>query len=178
MNELQEIIDGCKKSDRLAQRKLYENYAPRFMGICMRYLPQRDEAEDALTEAFIKIFDKIDTYSEQGSFEGWMRRVLVNECLMVLRKKKRMPFFENPDDTSIPVEAKGLSSLIQSDLLNLLTYLPDGYRTVFSLYVLDGYKHREIAEILGISINTSKSQLILARKRMIELLDKFNYEIS
>jgi len=178
MNELQEIIDGCKQSDRLAQQKLYEKYAPRFLAVCMRYLPRRDEAEDALTEAFLKIFEKIDTYNQQGSFEGWMRRVLVNECLMVLRKKKRLPYFESPDDAVIPVSAKGMSDLIHADLLNLLNYLPDGYRTVFSLYVLDGFKHREIAEILGISINTSKSQLILARKRMVELLEKINYEIS
>ncbi len=174
MDYTDHLIQQCLLGDRTAQKELFQRYAPHLLAVCMRYLPQRDEAEDALTEGFVKIFEKMNTYSGQGSFEGWMKKVVVNECLMILRQKKRQPLTTDANDVQLAMEPKSLQKLISDDILNLLRLLPDGYRTIFSLYVLDGYKHREIAEILGISINTSKSQLILARKKMIELLRQTN----
>ena len=123
--------------------------------------------------AFCKIFKKIDSFSGKGSFEGWIRRIMVNEALMFLRKKYR--FNEHADVTEIPVKAVEVSiedELAAQDILKLLEQLPVGYRTVFNLYVIEGFKHREIAEQLGISINTSKSQLILAKKKLRMLITK------
>jgi len=131
------------------------------------------EAEDALVEAFYKIFTKINRYSGGGSFEGWMKRILVNECLMKIRKSNNFRLhvdIENAYD--LGNEADVISKLSFDELISLMNELPKGYKTVFNLYVLEGYKHREIAELLDISINTSKSQLILAKKRMQELIKK------
>ena len=141
------------------------------LGLCMRYVGAAD-AEDVLIDAFFKVFDKLDMYTGEGSFAGWVRRIVVNEALMHLRKRKRRP---QTDEllTTLPVADTRYTAadrLQADDILRLLEQLPDGYRTVFNLYVLEGYKHREIAEMLGISINTSKSQLILARKRMRDRL--------
>ncbi len=130
------------------------------------------DAEDALVQGFYKIFSKIDQYSGAGNFEGWMRRIIVNECLMMLRKKTN--FMMQVEINNIEVEAPITveDDLAYEELVQLLDLLPTGYRTVFNLYVIEGYKHREIAEILNISINTSKSQLILAKKRMREIIKK------
>ena len=137
----------------------------------MRYLKNIHDAEDVLVAAFFKVLTKLDSYSGEGNFEGWIRRITVNECLMHLRKhqKLKMNVEINPNldhVTTISVE----DELMAADILNLLNQLPMGYRTIFNLYVLEGYKHREIAEMLGISINTSKSQLILAKKKMKALI--------
>ncbi|MBT8220194.1 MAG: sigma-70 family RNA polymerase sigma factor [Bacteroidia bacterium] len=163
---IEEIIRACKKRDRSGQKALYDRYAPQMMSICMRYCRHREDAEDVLCQGMFRILDKIDQYTGKGNFEGWMKRIIINECLMHLRKKKLR--YEEIDDT-IQIESDAISveeQLIYRDVLKLLDQLPTGYRTVFSLYVIDGYKHKEIAEKLGISINTSKSQLILAKKRL------------
>jgi RNA polymerase sigma-70 factor (ECF subfamily) len=165
-----EIVHGCKKQDRKAQKALYDRYSAVMYGVCLRYMKNQADAEDILIEGLFKAMSKIDQFNEEGSFEGWVRRIVVNECLMALRKNNVLKFAEeiqpNLDHTEdLSVE----DNLIAEDLLKLLDHLPNGYRTVFNLYVLEGYKHREIAEELGISINTSKSQLILARKRLEEL---------
>ncbi len=165
----QDIIQGCKKQKRKAQKALYDRYAPILFGLCKRYVSNRQDAEDVLVEGMYKIMVKIDQYSGQGSFEGWMKRIMVNEALMFLRKKQVFTVdIEKADHKSsqmISVE----DELAEKDILNLLDQLPAGYRTVFNLYVIEGYKHREIAELLGISINTSKSQLILAKKKLRSL---------
>lgn len=142
-------------------------------GVCRRYVKTTENAEEVMVEAFCKVFQKIDMYSGQGSFEGWIRRIVVNESLMFLRKKYR--FNEHLDITEIPVKAVQVTiedELAANEILALLEQLPTGYRTVFNLYVVEGYKHKEIAELLEISINTSKSQLILAKKRMQDLVEK------
>ena len=146
--------------------------------VARRYCRRDADAEDVLVAAFYKVFDKIASYSGDGSFEGWIRRIVVNEALMLLRKKhalvKAADIAEvNPGNYAIPAEAA--DRLAEQDILDLLDTMPDGYRTVFNLYVVEGYKHREIAERLGISINTSKSQLILAKKRMREQLQRLGY---
>lgn len=169
----EELIKGCKTNDRLAQKCLYEKYAAKMFGVCKRYVKTIENAEEVVVIAFCKVFQKIDMYSGKGSFEGWIRRIIVNEALMFLRKNYR--FNEHIDITEMPVKAVNITiedELSAQEILALLQELPTGYRTVFNLYVVEGYKHKEIAEILGISINTSKSQLILAKRRMRELVEK------
>lgn len=165
-----EIVQGCKHQDRKAQKALYDRYSPVMYGVCLRYMKNEADAEDMLVEGLFKAMDKIDQFNEEGSFEGWIRRIVVNECLMALRKNHALKFAEEiQPNFDLQEELTVEDTLIAEDLLKLLEHLPPGYRTVFNLYVLEGYKHREIAEELGISINTSKSQLILARKRLEEM---------
>lgn len=166
----QELIQGCKKEDREVQKWLYERYAPMFFALCKRYVKTNEDAEDVLVEGFFKIFTKIDQYTGEGNFEGWMRRIMINESLMFLRKAHTRPYTEEIVNLEQPDNFDVVDELAANDILRLLDQLPDGYRTIFNLYVLEGLKHREIAELLGISINTSKSQLILAKKRMQELM--------
>lgn len=177
-NDLDHIITGCLKNDPGAQKELYELYSPVLYAICLRYMKRSDRAEDVLIESFYKIFTKINTYKQDGSFEGWMKRIVVNEALMELRKNNALnlsvelnPVHEKAVDENI------ISKLGYEEILSLVDQLPDGYRTVFNLYVIEGYKHREIADILGISINTSKSQLILAKKRLQEYIEKKTYRL-
>jgi RNA polymerase sigma factor (sigma-70 family) len=165
-----ELIERCRLLDTRAQRTLYDRFAPKMLGVCRRYLSSREDAEDILVEAMFKVFENIESYSGMGSFEGWIRRIVVNESLMFLRKRKMLLVepetvdLQNSLSHSDPLSIE--HQLAAQDILNLLDRLPIGYRTVFNLYVIEGYKHIEIAELLGISINTSKSQLILAKDRM------------
>lgn len=170
--DLNQIIRACKRDDRKSQKQLYDHYAPLFMSICLRYLKNREDAEDILVHSFYKIFANLHKYSGRGSFEGWMKKLLVNECLMFLRKHNN---FHLSIDNAHFIAADEISitdKLGYEDLIACLDQLPPGYRTVFNLYVIEGYKHKEIAKQLGISINTSKSQLILAKKRMKSIIKK------
>lgn len=172
MVELNDLILACKKQESKAQKELYDRYSPLLFSICKRYLGREDEAEDALMEGFFKILTKLDQYAFNGSFEGWMKRIVVNECLMKIRKRTNLHLvIENvtiESHDTIYIEDK----LAYEDILSLLCLLPPGYRTVFNLYAIEGYKHREIAEILKISINTSKSQYLLAKKKLQTLIKK------
>ena len=151
---------------------MYDRYAPTLLGICRRYLRRREDAEDVLLEGFYRIFSKIDQYTGEGNFEGWMKRIMVNQCLMFLRKNDVLKNSLEIQHYDRPKAARVEGQLTENRILRLLDELPEGYRVVFNLYVLEGYKHREIAEELGVSINTSKSQLIAARKRMAELVER------
>lgn len=170
-----EIIQGCKNQSRSAQKALYDHFSPVMFGVCKRYCKNREDAEDVLVNGLFKAINNIHQFSEQGSFEGWIRRIVVNEALMFLRKRRKITIeieeYHVNGSTGSTIE----DELAAQDILELLEQLPIGYRTVFNMYVLDGLKHREIAEALGISINTSKSQLILAKKRMQDLLAKRAY---
>lgn len=173
----QDIINACKKGERTAQKWIYNRYAAAMLGVCRRYVVSKEDAEDVLLEGFFKVLTKIDQFSGQGSFEGWIRRIIVNEALMFLRKKNHLALASSLEAIDIPtIEGNPVEELKAADILKLLATLPDGYRTVFNLYVIEGYKHREIAELLGISINTSKSQLILAKQKMQLLLQKIDGE--
>lgn len=176
MTEL-ELIEACKIHDRRAQQLFYDRYAPFVFGVCKRYVKNREDAEEVLGEAFYKILTNIHLFKNEGSFEGWMRRVTVNEALMFLRKQHNFNLTVelNPNADSEQDSATAVDDLAARDILILLDGLPTGYRTVFNLYAVEGYKHREIADMLGISINTSKSQLILAKKRLQQLLEELNY---
>lgn len=167
------IIELCKEGDSNGQRQLYDLYSPVLFSMCLRYARTVEDAEDILSEAFYKIFTKISSFKGQGSFEGWMKRITVNEALMSLRKKNTLNMsVELSEVKEQAYDDDIVSRLSYNELLIILEELPPGYRTVFNMYVIEGYKHREIAEHLNISINTSKSQLILAKKKMRELIKK------
>ncbi len=165
----EEIIAGCKRGDRLAQKKLYEAMSAKMFGVCSRYLRDDMEAEDAIINGLFKVFDKIHTYQGNGSFEGWIRRIVINECLMMLRRYNLNLSVEVKESDAQVVDNIE-HQIAEHEILGLLDRLPPGYRTVFNLYVIEGYEHHEIAELLHVSINTSKSQLIKARKKLQELL--------
>lgn len=171
MDEKQ-LIKACIKNDSKAQRLLYEKYDALFFAVCKRYFTDIQQAEDALVKGFLKIFQNLKSYSFEGSFEGWMRRIMINECLMELRKNKI--FHLNVDDysSSISSNQEASQQIEEDDVMKLLDYLPDGCRLVFTLYVIEGYKHKEIAENLGITEGTSKSQLNLAKTKLKEMLSK------
>jgi len=172
------IVSRVKKQDHKAQKALYDKYSPLFFGICLRYLKNAADSEDVLIESFYKIFNKISQFKEEGSFEGWMKRIVVNECLMQIRKKSNLNLHVEIEKAyELKEDPSAVSDINHQDLLALINDLPKGYRTIFNLYVIEGYKHREIAEMLKISINTSKSQLILAKKRMRELYKKKHNQI-
>jgi RNA polymerase sigma factor (sigma-70 family) len=168
----EQLIERCKQQERLAQKLVYEKYAGRMFGLCKRYVKTTENAEEVLMEGFCKVFQKIDMYSGTGSFEGWIRRIMTNESLMFIRRDYK--FNDHVDIQDVQVETFDVTieeKLIAADIIKLLDLLPTGYRTVFNLYVMEGYKHREIAELLHISINTSKSQLILAKRKLKELVE-------
>lgn len=171
MDEKQ-LIKACINNDSKAQRLLYEKYDALFFAVCKRYFTDIQQAEDALVKGFLKIFQNLKSYSFEGSFEGWMRRIMINECLMELRKNKI--FHLNVDDYSSSISSNHEASqqIEEDDVMKLLDYLPDGCRLVFTLYVIEGYKHKEIAENLGITEGTSKSQLNLAKTKLKEMLSK------
>ena len=171
MDEKQ-LIKACINNDSKAQRLLYEKYDARFFAVCKRYFTDIQQAEDALVKGFLKIFQNLENYSFEGGFEGWMRRIMINECLMELRKNKI--FHLNVDDysSSISSNQEASQQIEEDDVMKLLDYLPEGCRLVFTLYVIEGYKHKEIAESLGITEGTSKSQLNLAKTKLKEMLSK------
>lgn len=166
-----ELLERLKAQDRGAQKWLYDRYAPLMFSVCKRYLHSREDAEEALVSGLFKVFSQIDSYAGAGSFEGWIRRIVVNEALMKLRKGNLLVY--PGDDLRVSDAADGFSieaELSAREILDLMDKLPTGYRTIFNLYVIEGYKHQEIADMLGISINTSKSQLILAKEKLRHLL--------
>jgi RNA polymerase sigma factor (sigma-70 family) len=177
-DELDSIIKGCQRKKYRYQKKLYDKYASLLYAICFRYFKNADDANDALQEGFIKIYDKIEAYRGDGSFEGWIKRVQVNICLMQLRKnKKTYALTEEVIDESYAEgeEEDSFYSMDPQILFTMIKGLSDGYRTVFNMYVLDGYTHKEISEYLSISEGTSKSQLSRAKKILKEqVLSKLN----
>ncbi|TMI68797.1 MAG: sigma-70 family RNA polymerase sigma factor [Bacteroidetes bacterium] len=146
------------------QEELYRRFSPRMYAVCLRYATSSEEAEDILQEGFIKIFKKLDSYRGDGSFEGWIRRIFVNTAIEHFRRRRYLqPVTEKEEST---VEGKYLSvldSLAEKDILELIRQLSPGYRTVFNMYVVEGYTHKEIGDMLGISEGTSKSQLSRAK---------------
>jgi RNA polymerase sigma-70 factor (ECF subfamily) len=169
-----ELIDGCRRQDRHAQRFLFEHYSGRMLGLCNRYVKDRMDAEDVMVVAFTKVFDRISQYKGEGSFEGWIRRIMVNESLTYLRKNKSMYLETDIEAAEREPDYDKLDSELEAeDLRKMIADLPTGYRIVFNLYAIDGFSHQEIADQLGVSENTSKSQLSRARallqKRLVEM---------
>lgn len=169
-----ELISACKKGDAAAQQLLYRRYSPMLFGLCLRYASTKEEAEDFLQEGFIKIYTNLYKYRPIGSFKGWMTRLVINIALEQLRKKKR-----KASHTSLEYAANIVSDRInvfdefgQQAVLKMVQQLPDGYRAVFNMYVIEGYSHAEIAEMLGVSESTSKSQLSRAKSFLRKLIEK------
>lgn len=162
-----EIINGCIRQNTNCQRVLFEQYAGKFMTVCKRYASDEMEAEDMLQEGFIRIFNNIHQFKFEGSFEGWMRRIVVNVALKSLQKKK-LKFSEIKDNSADTpsIQAYAYNHLGEEELMKLINSLPDGYRIVFNLAVIEGYSHEEIAKILHVQPSTSRSQLVKARKML------------
>ncbi len=175
LNELEEIIIGCQKGSYTSQKKLYDKYASLLYAISIRYLKNQEDSSDCLQDAFIIIYDKIKEYKNIGSgevlrktFESWLKRIQINICLMFLRNQKKNNFIERFNEERIDFEDEqddvGFYDIAPQKLFELIKNLPDGYRTVLNMYILDGFSHQEIADTLSISVGTSKSQLARAKK--------------
>lgn len=166
-----ELIEGCLRRDSSAQRLLYEQYSSKMYGLCCRYVKGSMDAEDILVSAFMKVFDKIHQFKNEGSFEGWIRKIVVNEALTYLRRNRSMYVEIDLEQADYEPDYQSLSDHLETeDLLRIIQELPTGYRIVFNLYAIDGYSHKEIADQLGISENTSKSQLSRARVYLQKVL--------
>jgi len=175
----EELLEGCRKGRASAQRSLYDRLAPKMLGVCLRYIKDREEAEHVMIGGMVKVFEKMDQFKSEGSFEGWVRRIVVNDCLMYIRKNRNMSLETNIETaTDHPDLSMMEDSLGQEDLLKLIGELPVGYRTVFNLYAIEGYSHAEIAKKLDINENTSKSQLSRARKWLQTKLAEMEKEIE
>ena len=173
---LKKLIQRCKRGDIGAQSEIYQIYSGKMFGICLKYSRNKEEAEDNLQEAFITIFEKIDQYEFKGSFEGWMKRIVINTTLQTYRQKSVLSLVEYdlPEEVDVDIDESDVSL---DYLLKIIQELPERYRMVFNLYVLDGYSHKEISKMMGISEGTSKSNLSRARlilKEKIEEIQKKN----
>ncbi len=171
---LDELIIQCKRQDAKAQGELYKRYDRILFAICLRYSPNYAEAEDNLQDAFLTIFKKIEQYNAKGSFEGWMKRIAVNTVLQKYRKQRSFEIVDEgqiQDEEEVEVET---DEIPLDFLLKIVQELPDRYRLVFSMYVMDGYQHKEIAELLGISDGTSKSNLARARMILQKKIEEYN----
>lgn len=161
------LVKACLEADSRAQQALYQKYAPVMYAICLRYCGSPDNAKDMLQESFIKLFESLKNFRFQGSFEGWAKRIAVTTCLDFIKKLKQEPYTDELEvHAHLGADDAVFPQLAVKDLLALLQTLPVGYRTVFNLYAIEGYNHGQIAELMGISENTSKTQLFKARKML------------
>jgi RNA polymerase sigma-70 factor (ECF subfamily) len=173
--ELQEIVDGCIRGKRKFQKRLFEKYYGKMMAICYRYAKDSDEAQDMVQNGFIKVFKKLDVYNFEGSLEGWIRRIMVNTAIDQIRKNKRNPFLIEDEDRvqnieeDVPFsteEDEFYSKLKAKTAIKAISELSPAYRMVFNMYVIEGFTHKEIADYLGISEGTSKSNLAKAKQKL------------
>ncbi len=177
MTDLQQnILDRCKNGERIAQVQLYEHFKGKMFAVCLRYANSRTDAEDSLQEGFVKVFRDLHQFRGEGSFEGWMRRVIVNVALQNLRKQKGGLQFTELENMAYKISDADDSVFDESEkgaaLIKLMQKMPTGFRTVLNLYVLEEYSHQQIADELGISVGTSKSQLNRAKAFLKNLLEK------
>jgi len=170
----QAILAGCLQNDASAQRELYSRYSPRMLSVCYRFAQNREDAEDMLQEGFIKVFTQIHTFQNKGSFEGWVRRIIVHTCINFLKKYKK--FNENIDLAYagyLQVKEETVPSLMQAkQVVECIRLLPVGYKTVLNLYAIEGYNHKEISEMLEIEESTSRSQYTRAKVMLENILIK------
>ena len=167
--QINDLLEGCKAGNRQMQELLYKQTAAKMLAVCMRYAKDQMEAEDVLQMGYVKVFQKIEAYRGDGSFEGWIRKIMVNTAIESYRKNLRMlnvvPIEDSYEQSSLSKDSylDAFSNLGMQDLMKVIQKLADGYRMVFNMYVIEGYSHKEIAETLGISEGASKSQLSRAR---------------
>jgi RNA polymerase sigma factor (sigma-70 family) len=172
-----DMINGCIDGKRPYQKMLYDRFASKMLGVCMRYAKDRAEAEDMLQEGFIKVFKNLARFKYEGSFEGWVRRIMVFTAINFFKHRSRN-FKEDLDQVNYdaPFDDNIISQISAKEIIALVQQLPEGYRLVFNLFAIEGYSHKEIADILDIAVGTSKSQYSRARNAMQQLLAK-HYQI-
>lgn len=171
-----DLIEGCIKGDRQMQELLYHRFSPKMYAVCLRYSGNTEDARDLLQEGFIKIFKNLSKYRGDGSFEGWIRRIFVNTSIEYFRKKVHLQdVTETQERTLEDKEWNVLDNLAEKDIMKMIHALSPGYKAVFNMHVIEGYSHKEIADMLGINEGTSKSQLARARTVLKKMLhDRFN----
>ena len=173
------VIQGCREGDLTAQKALYKSMSGKMFAVCLRYASDYHNAEDILQEGFIKVFLNIDKYRGEGSFEGWIRRIFVNTSIEQYRKNVKLYAVSEIEDTNISNhDSNALDTLMTEDLLRLIQTLSPGYKTIFNLFVMEGMSHAEIAQELGISEGTSKSQLARARGILQTKIEKENSSLK
>lgn len=168
-----ELIEECLRGEKAAQKALYDKYAGKMFALCMRYARHKLEAEDIMQEGFIKVFNNLHTFRAEGSLEGWIRKIMVHSAIKNYHRssfQKESIGLENyPEDSMVP---QAYGDLNREELLNLIKDLPEGYRVVFNMYAIEGFKHKEIARMLDIGESTSRSQLVKARKLLQSMIEK------
>lgn len=166
-----ELVEGCIREDRKCQKRLWEMYAPKLLTVSLRYLQNREDAEDVMMESFVKIFDHLPGFRYQSSLETWMRRIVANASINKLRANK-LTYSLDEHAFDLPYSDTGFEQMDARQLMGLLEKLPVGYRTVFNMFAIEGFSHKEIAESLGIDEGTSRSQLAKARKILQEMIER------
>ena len=172
------LVKECVSGKAKAQRMLFDRYSAKMLGVAIRYIKDKERAEDVLQDAFIKVFKNLDRFKHDGSLEGWIRRIVVNTALDQLRKNKKRQGDIELDNSFLEITTNNFTEerLQAESLMKLVQALPDGYRTVFNMFAIEGYSHKEIAKKLGITENTSKSQYSRAKTALREILNKLNIE--
>ena len=176
MHNEKSLIKKAIDNNREAQQQLFEQYSPKMLGVCSQYVKDLHHAEDLLLQGFLKVFKNLYRFKHEGSFEGWIRRIMVNTCISYLRKKNLVDLSDE-DYVFNDAATESLEKTSLEDIQKLIDKLPEGYKMVFNLFAIEGYKHSEIAEKLGVSESTSKSQLFKARKLLQENYYKMNKTI-
>lgn len=172
----EKLIAECRKMHRGSQRQLYELLAPKLYRTCKRYLKKEEEIEEVMADAFYTIFTKIDQLKEVLAFEAWARKIAVNQCLLMLKKNVNFNIYLDDMKAEPKLHTNDDTVLEEEDLLQLLNHIPEGCKTVFNLFAIEGYSHKEIANMLGISEGTSKSQLNVSRTKLKELVNNLYYQ--
>lgn len=170
------LISDCKKMHREAQRQVYELMAPKLYRTCKRYLKKEEEVDEALADAFYTIFTKLDQLKENGAFEAWCRKITVNHCLAMIKKNTNFNIYLDDVKTMTQPFTAEVTDLEEEDLLNLLNFIPAGCKTIFNLFAIEGYSHKEIGVMLNISEGTSKSQLNVAKTKLKDLVNNLYYK--
>jgi RNA polymerase sigma-70 factor (ECF subfamily) len=173
--EEKDLIEQAVENNRHAQHQIYSKFSPKMLSVCRQYIKDLHQAEDVMITAFMKVFTNLNKFKHEGSFEGWIRRIMINECISYIKKNKKVKFLE--DENYLEESFNNIESQFSvDDIQCLIDNLPDGYKMVFNLYAIEGYKHQEIATMLGINEGTSKSQLSHARKMLQNNISKLkNY---
>lgn len=176
MSSIEKLLIECRKGDSKAQRALYKAFSKKMFMHCYRYLRNKEDAEDILVQGFLKVFQNLDKleYQNEKAFEGWIKKIIVNEALMFLRKKNTIVFYDHPEAEEVSAVDHDFAKLCADDIYAMIGALPTGLRTVFNLYAIEGYSHQEIAAMLEITESTSRSQLMKARRALQDQLTKNN----
>ncbi len=166
INNTSQLIKQSLQNNRTAQKLLYEKFSPKMLRLCAYYIKDLQQSEEVMLNGFLKVFTKLDQFTDRGSFEGWIRKIMVYECISYLRKKNKLIFTDEIENYNPGVDNEIELKIAVEDLENYISLLPEGSKIVFNMYVIEGYKHAEIAEILKVSIGTCKTQLFRARKAL------------